>query len=305
MLMKINRRVFVSGSLAVGALSFTQRVGASANAPIELPLGIADITVRKELQADYPATVRRLREMGYTHLGMRLFTYFPGEPPEPTPAEKARYLQDTGMKAGPIRFSPARPLGPQIEAAHLLGAEIMVLSGGRVFLSGITPRVPTLAELEAYYPELNDLGREIAGGGLKFAYHNHGFDAVEIQGEKALDRTIKGTDPDLVSFELDLAWAYLGGYDPVKLAQKMGRRLVSMHFKDVDRERSDDEIEQLVGPGEGDMEYESIIRRLQSVTNALKVVEIDAPADGLASAQRALTFIKGTLSEDQSGLRGA
>jgi sugar phosphate isomerase/epimerase len=44
---------------------------------------------------------------------------------------------------------------------------------------------------------------------------------------------IRNTDPDYVSFELDILWTVFPGHDPVTFLEKYGPRFKLMHLKDL------------------------------------------------------------------------
>lgn len=287
----VDRR-WVLGAAGASLGSFALSLGAAgASSRRKRPLAITDITVRKELHADFPGTLAALRSIGYSHFGTRLYSWSKDEPPEPSPREKARMLADTGLRAGVARLGADVPLARQIDDAATIGARVLALSAGRIFVDGIRPRenLPSLGEFEDYLGELEDMGTQIRSAGLVFAYHNHAFEAQPIEGVRALDRMIAGTDPAKVSFELDLAWAHIGGYDLIDLINRVGKRLVSMHFKDVNSKAGG--MEKLVAPGDGDLDYARLIPLIRARTRALPAVEVDAPIDGIATAARAWRFI--------------
>jgi sugar phosphate isomerase/epimerase len=69
--------------------------------------------------------------------------------------------------------------------------------------------------------------------GLVFCYHNHGFEFVPYEDGTLYDLIVQGTDPDLVSFELDILWAYFPGHDPAQLLRRYPERFRLMHLKDL------------------------------------------------------------------------
>jgi sugar phosphate isomerase/epimerase len=292
----IDRRQVLIGVAAAAAIPLTCGAALKPPQPAGFRLAMTDITVRKELQADFAGTIRALRKIGYTHFGSRLRRYTPAEAEEIPAADKARILRDAGMLIGAVRFSPMQPLEPQFEEAHRLGASVVVLPAARVFLTpDFKPRTPSRQQLEEFIVELNRTGESLRATGLVFAYHNHAFDAVEVDGVRALDRMISGTDPAKVSFEIDLAWAHVAGYNPLDLVRKLGKRVVSLHLKDVDTHRGASIDEQLVGPGEGEMNYRELLPGVIALTRALPAVEIDKPTDGLAASARAFQFCRDVL----------
>lgn len=289
--MTIDRRMFMACSASWMATAARRRYAQDARAAAAT--GDDRHHRCKELRADFRGTIKALRKIGYTHFGSRLHHWGAAEPEELPASEKAAILRDAGMKIGAVRLSPIVPLSTQIAEAQQLGAHVVVSFPGRIFMD--RRHTPTLANLANFMRELGDMGAEVKRAGMAFAYHNHDFDAVLIDGVRALDRMIDGTDPATVNFELDLAWAHVAGYDPLALARRMGSRLVSVHLKDIAPSRGSSVFSQLVGPGEGEMNYGALLPQLRALTSALPAVEVDAPADGLATAARAYAFVAAAL----------
>lgn len=70
--------------------------------------------------------------------------------------------------------------------------------------------------------------------GMKFAYHNHQSEFVEIEGISAYDYILGQTNKKEVFMEVDLAWATLAGMDPVEMFKKYPNRFPLWHVKDID-----------------------------------------------------------------------
>jgi sugar phosphate isomerase/epimerase len=81
--------------------------------------------------------------------------------------------------------------------------------------------------------DFNAIGRTMKDAGLQFFYHNHGYEPAPYADGTLLDLIIKGTDPDLVKFEMDVLWTWLPGADPVSLINKYPGRFKLMHIKDM------------------------------------------------------------------------
>jgi len=69
--------------------------------------------------------------------------------------------------------------------------------------------------------------------GLTFCYHVHGYEFGPYEKGTLLDYIIKNTNPDDVSFEMDVLWTQFGGGDPVKLLKKYKERWKLVHLKDL------------------------------------------------------------------------
>ena len=81
--------------------------------------------------------------------------------------------------------------------------------------------------------DFNAAGKILKENGLTFCYHIHGYEFWPHEGGTLLDYIIKNTNPEYVSFEMDILWTQFGGGDPVALLKKYGNRWKLMHLKDL------------------------------------------------------------------------
>jgi sugar phosphate isomerase/epimerase len=267
----LTRRAAICG---ISAALLAGPAGHGQTRPARRPLGLADITVRKEIVADYAGTLKKVAAMGYSHFGFRLSDYLP-DSSEPAAADKAKMVRE-------------------IEQAAAIGATIIALTAAPVFIAGDHLGTSTRADFDAWLPTLVELDNKCSKAGLTLAYHNHWWDHRMLNGETPWEIVAKRTN---VAFELDCAWAWIGGIAPLELARNYSDRIVSMHFKDVDPTRGRNLFEQLVAPGEGQLDYAALLPNLDLVTDAIGYVEVDAPEDGLASAARAGRFLSAVRSK--------
>jgi sugar phosphate isomerase/epimerase len=79
----------------------------------------------------------------------------------------------------------------------------------------------------------NRAGETLAKHGLKFFYHNHGYEFQPYGQGTLMDLLLAETNPKLVSYEMDIFWVVHPGQDPVKLLAKYGERWELMHLKDM------------------------------------------------------------------------
>jgi len=83
---------------------------------------------------------------------------------------------------------------------------------------------------------LNQAGEMSRKAGLRLCYHNHAFEYQPTPQGRLLDVLMKSTDPKLVSLELDVMWAHVGGADPVAILKQYGDRIPLLHLKNVARD---------------------------------------------------------------------
>ncbi|MGZ4049340.1 MAG: TIM barrel protein, partial [Bacteroidia bacterium] len=79
----------------------------------------------------------------------------------------------------------------------------------------------------------NKAGKILKDSGLILCYHAHGYEFQPYENGTLLDYLFKNTNPQYVSFEMDIFWMQFGGGDPVALLKKYGNRWKLMHLKDM------------------------------------------------------------------------
>ena len=195
------------------------------------------------------------------------------------------------LEVGVVRFSPKNAAyDRQIAQAAEIGAKVVAMSAAPPFISGRIG-VATRIGFEAWLPQLVTLGERCREAGLRFAYHTHWWDVMPIEGgETPLDAILRTTSPADVAIELDLAWCWYGGVAPLDLLARLGPRVASMHFKDIDRTRGKGTTDHAVVIGSGEMGYAALLPRLRRLTSAIGYVEVDAPPDGLVAAAEGARF---------------
>jgi sugar phosphate isomerase/epimerase len=81
--------------------------------------------------------------------------------------------------------------------------------------------------------DFNNFGKQLKEQGLTFCYHNHGFEFEPYQNGTLFDYIVQQTNPEYVSFEMDILWVFFPGQDPVALLKKYPKRFKLMHIKDL------------------------------------------------------------------------
>ena len=108
--------------------------------------------------------------------------------------------------------------------------------------------------------DFNRAGKTLKENGITLCYHAHGYEFQPHEDGTLLDYIIKNTNPDYVSFEMDIMWIHFGGGDPAGLLKKYGDRWKLMHVKDLKKGTkkdltglTDPEFDVAVGTGELDI----------------------------------------------------
>jgi sugar phosphate isomerase/epimerase len=79
----------------------------------------------------------------------------------------------------------------------------------------------------------NKAGEALAKHGMKFFYHQHGYEFRPHGAGTLMDLMMAETNPKHVTFEMDIFWVQFPGQDPVKWLEKYPTRWELIHLKDM------------------------------------------------------------------------
>lgn len=80
---------------------------------------------------------------------------------------------------------------------------------------------------------LNEKAAALKPHGIQVGYHNHNIEFAPLGGTTGWDVLVKGTDPALVKFEVDVGWVAAAGLDPATFLDRNRGRLRWLHVKDL------------------------------------------------------------------------
>jgi len=226
-----------SGLLRVAAFLFAAlfiSLSCTSQHP-EKGVGLELWSVQREMNADPVNTIQKVGAMGYNFVESA--SYSNGLIYGMEPEAFGELVTSNGMKNLTAHSGVAIPdsgswevLMPWwdvcIETHKKAGVEYIAqpFMGGSAYAS--------LAGLADYCAYFNAVGQKCKDAGLKFGYHNYDQEFKTLEGEVIYDYMLKHTDPELVTFQLDVYWAYKGGADPAEYIRKYGDRFASIHIKD-------------------------------------------------------------------------
>ena len=118
--------------------------------------------------------------------------------------------------------------------------------------------------------DFNKAGKILKDNGLTLCYHAHGYEFQPYENGTLLDYIFKNTNPEYVSFEMDIFWIHFGGGNPVALLKKYGDRWKLMHLKDMRKGTKKDltgltSTENDVAFGTGEIDLPRILREAKRV----------------------------------------
>lgn len=185
--------------------------------------GVVSFTFRNDFSKDVAGTLDYIKEMGIRNIE---FSNLFGK----TAAEMRALLDARGLVCtsyGVYYDALTNKTEAVIRDAMTLGAEFV-----RV---GMIPHKGefTVQQADAAVKDFNRVGQQLKENGIEFSYHNHGYDFTPYENGTLYDYLIQNTNPDYVSFELDILWVHQFGQDPLVYLQKYPNRFKLMHVKDL------------------------------------------------------------------------
>jgi sugar phosphate isomerase/epimerase len=189
----------------------------------EMP-GMVSYTFRTSLSKDAAATLDTLKALGIKDME---FSSLFGK----KAAELRALLDERGIKCSSFGVSYEQALNKTQE----VGENAKTLGAKFVRVAWVPHKGAfTLAKADSTVADFNAIGKKLKDEfGLTFCYHNHGYEFEKHEDGTLMDYIIKKTDPNYVSFELDILWAFFPGGDPAGLLTKYPTRFKLMHMKDL------------------------------------------------------------------------
>jgi sugar phosphate isomerase/epimerase len=264
-------------------------------------IGIQLYSVRDLMRDDFEGTITKVAEIGYDQV--EFAGYYDRDPKD---------IRDLLDKLG--LTSPASHLGynllqddtlkQTIETAKILGNKYLILPSLPRERSGQQrprpqgqqrpqegqprqrPPQPTFTadKVKEFIDIFNHIGESCKNSGLKFAFHNHQTEFQEIEGHGIMfDMLLKGTEPDLVDYEIDLGWAVAAGADPLAYLEKYPGRFKLFHVKEVDRTT-------LIG--EGKIDFATIFSKSKQAGVLYYIVEFEGREKHIESISKSLNYLK-------------
>ena len=116
----------------------------------------------------------------------------------------------------------------------------------------------TLDDYKRYAEDFNIKGEYCKKNGIRFGYHNHFFSFRTIDGQLPQDILMKGTDPALVDFQMDIFYVVGSGHDPEEWLRKYKGRFRLCHIKDRSKDSVGDGKSCVLG--EGSIDFPKILK---------------------------------------------
>jgi len=279
----MNRRTFLQTATTVTAAGFlTSRFAIAAGDHKIEKIGVQLYTIRDEMQADFDGSLAKVAAIGYKEVE---FAGYFGRTPQQVRAALEKYgLTSPACHLDYDRLAPDK-WPAQIESAKVIGQDYIV-----------NPWVPeqlrkTDDDWKRVAETFNRAGAESKKAGVQFAYHNHWFEFLPVNGKLPYDTLLALCDKDLVKMEMDLCWITVGGGDPLKYFDRYPGRFPLVHVKDVKKipqvttgggQNFGDTVD-LAAVGSGIIDWKRIFAQSDQAGIRHYIVEHDKPAHPFAS----------------------
>ncbi|HEX8037600.1 MAG TPA: TIM barrel protein [Chryseosolibacter sp.] len=226
----------------------------------DAPFGVQAFTYRHSFPKDIAATLDTIRMMGFTELeggGGRI-------PPE----EFRKMCEERGISI------PSTGAGyEQIVKDPQAVADRAKALGAKYVMTAWIPHKKDSFNLDnarKAVDDFNAVGKVLKDNGLTFCYHVHGYEFWPHENGTLLDYIITNTNPEYVSFEMDVMWTHFGGGDPVALLKKYGERWKLLHLKDLKKGTKKDlsgltAEENNVPLGQGELDMVGILKAARKI----------------------------------------
>lgn len=127
--------------------------------------------------------------------------------------------------------------------------------------------------VEKFAKDFGPVCEKLAEHGLVFAYHNHGFEFVKINGRYLFEELFDKMPYDNFQLILDVYWLASVGINPAKFIEKYKDKIACLHYKDLKvvkhREQTYAEV------GQGNLEWDEIIEVSKECSAKFALVEQD------------------------------
>jgi len=242
--MSINRRDFLrNGSFAAVGLSLPFLSKANfldAAAGFKIPnFGIQLWTVKEDMIADAKGTLAKMASFGFKEIesyeGPQGMFWGMGH------KGFKSYIDDLGMKIISSHCDNLNDFDKKSEQAAAIGMQYLICPHKGPQKS--------LDNYKAFADEFNVSGKIAKKHGIKFAYHNHDYSFIPMDGQMPQDVMMQGTDPSLVDFEMDIYWVNYANQDPIAWLKKYPNRFKLCHVKDLTKKVNNKQESCVIGTG--------------------------------------------------------
>ena len=265
-------KILVATGLLFALVLLQTAAAQPRSSPLKSRLAVQLWSFRHDFAKDVPGTLKRVRALGFTRV--ELAGYY-GLSARQFKAE----LDHAGLAAISLHidFDEAQTkLDQFIKDAKILG----VTQIGVPWINAPF----TKADCEKAIAVFNQAGAKLARHGITFFYHLHGYEFVpNVGGTGTLfDLLLAKTNPKFVKLQLDTFHVAQPGQDPAHLLQKYPGRFVSLHLKDLRRDKLPDHTGEARDEdgrplGQGKIDWPAVLKAARQAGIKWYIIEDETP----------------------------
>lgn len=284
--MKVKRSQYVTFFGMILSIPMFLFNGCQQEKPLVADPGVVSWTFRNQLSEDVPGTLDIIKEMGITNME---FSGLFGETPQS--------LKDLLDERGMICTSYGVSYDALVNETQKVAEDALTLGADYVRIAWIPHDGEfTIDHAKKTVEDFNRAGKILHENGLFFCYHNHGYEFSPYENGTLFDYIVENTEPEWVSFEMDILWVQHPGADPVALLEKYPERFRLMHLKDLKKGVKGDfsgstPKENDVVLGTGQIDIPAVLRAAQKTNIEYYYIE-DESADVITRVPQSLEYIK-------------
>lgn len=251
-------------------------------------IGMVSYTFRNSFSKNMAATLDSIKALGITNIE---FSNLFGK----TAPEIRKLLDERGM----ICTSFGTGYSDIVNNLKVVAENAKDLGATFVRVAWIPhENVPfTIEHAKKAVEDFNTAGKILKEYGISFCYHNHGYEFQSYQNGTYFDYIMANTNPDDVSFEMDILWVAHPGKNPAELLMKYPGRFKLMHVKDLRKGVAGDfsggtPVVNDVALGSGQIDIAAVMKAAQQSAIRYYYIEDESPNVNL-QVPVSIAFLKG------------
>ncbi len=237
---RMNRRKFIENSGILGIAAILPLTSFSAPDYPKFKMGYQLYSIRDEMAKDPINTLKYLKKAGYEDFEAYGFDDEKGMYYGIKSSEFKKYLDDLNLTVSSGHYGFSTYLEKSEDELKrfvdqcIIGAQ--TLNSKYIVWPWISSEQRTIDNFKLMSKKLNIIGEQVTNAGLGFAYHNHGFEFQNHNGENGFDIILSETDASLVKLQMDMYWViHSSTFSPKELIDAQPGRYVLWHIKDMDK----------------------------------------------------------------------
>jgi sugar phosphate isomerase/epimerase len=275
--MSYNRRNFLKTASIVSSGVFLSSFAASftgcktamgGKSPGSKPFGLQMYTLRDVFPQDPKGVLKQVSDFGYKQVegyegNKGIFWGMKN-------TEMKSYLDSLGMTMISSHCNINQDFERKADEAAAIGMKYL-----------ISPYLGVNKDMDFYRKaadRFNECGAICKQRGLRFAYHNHDYSFVPINGQMPQDVMMQMTSADTVDYQMDMYWVVAAGQDPIAWMKKYPNRFKLCHVKDRGPVSGGNNQFESVVLGKGNIKYQDMLQEADKLGMEYYIVEQEAYA---------------------------